>query len=1638
MFLTAVMSAVSLFAQAPVNDDCTGAIDLGTAPACPPTVFSNVGATASNIGMENVPGCFSGPALHDVWFTFTCPDTLFDFRLRLNRVLPNGLQNLELAVYRGDCITDGLAEYLCKKSNPGDSTLVLDMVGLTPGATYFIRISDFIANGQGSQGNFNLCVDKIPPINYINEQGSTLCDGELYDSGGPNGDYGPNENHTFVICPSGNPACISLNLEYYNIEDLSFNPVTGQQKIGDFLNFFDGNTVNAPIIAQIHSGDFPEIKPGGGGGVALQLFASSGCITVQFLSDTSVNFEGWKAIWHCSNAACPKPDLITLDTSILTSDIVDAVKTPATTVTVTNVDCPTGAYGTFKYPSDQNDLGLQTGLVLTSGQALNVLGPNNVTGGIFFDNDGLGDPDLDYLSNDPNQESNDACVIELDVFAATDELSFEYVFGSEEYPEFVNDFNDIFAFFVSGPGIVGDPNLTNNAKNIALIPGTNNPVEINSVNNLLNWEYYRSNELGEALQYDGLTSDKLGIKKPLTARTSVIPCNTYHLKLAVADRGDFIYDSGVFVSEIQGGTPNLNVQFASGIDYFIESCSGVDDQLKISLNQPIDKTLSFQVSIGGTATLGVDYLLNMPNVVTFVPGNTQLLFPIVPIADNLNEGTETITITLSNNFGCGTVIYKVLTVELKDDAEVQVVGGDTLIVCSGATYQLLAKGAVNFEWAPADSVSNPFISNPTIKPKVDQWLQVTGTIGACSDVDSVFIHISDPKINVVALADTNICVGASVPLQAINNNNGQGISWTPNVGLSSNSGEFVTAKPSQTTTYTATLTKEGCSVKDAVTIQVDTLFFPALNFLDTTVCQNYPVKLANDIMGSTKYVWSPNIGLSNNQVSGPIATPNVSKLYTLTATSANGYCSQTATVNVKIIPADVDIAGPAYREICLGDTITLTANSGPSGSNVIWSPSYYLTPAIGKTVKAFPDESTTIVATYNINNCVVYDSVRIRVDSLPYSKISRVPDKTIYCPGDTVILVSKTYEPANFPDIDLHWLPANGQLTPDSLWNMVISAVVTDTFIRETVNHACSIKDTAIVPVEIPPMFMFTVTPPSICPGESAQINLTVTPPGIQIEWTADPTLSCTDCFNPTASPVNTTSYQVKAKNVACPAGSSVTVPVRPTAIIDLAPSQTICFGKSITLNDAPGQAGVTYSWTADPPGQALVGAQPIVTPGVTTTYSLVASGAQYCTAQAQTVITVAPQTFVSASFTPDHICPGEAVQLKVDVLPAGTSVAWAGPNLSCINCLSPSATPSDTAIYTVTTPGNVCPSESSITVPVWPVPFVDVAPTVAICLGDSILLNNAPAENGVLYVWTATPGGLVSNNAQIKVGPSQNTTYVLNASGVNYCNLERTVALTVANAAVNAGNDVQICPGLATTLQASVTGTQGGSFTWLPGNLSGNSVTVTPVQEGTYTVLYQYGPGNTCISTDSVKVKLSAPVEILSLTGNPQEPGPICVGSKVKLTALVNPANAKLVWSQNGANVDSLLNRDSVLIVALGESATSFRVIASNTAGCADTASIRYDLKRCFEMPNVFTPNGDELNSTFGPLFFGADTRVLEFKIYDRWGEKVYEWTPNKTRWDGKIDGQEAAVDVYVYYIRIQYSNGEEAQKKGQVTLLR
>ena len=1186
-----ILFAATVVIAQPSNNDCNGVIDLGTAPACPEDIFTNIDATPYDIVYENEPPCFTeNPPQNDVWFSFfTAPgETNYTVTITGQANGPNpAIKNIQLAIYRGFCEPDGLSLNDCIISAFGEEEVSIDLTNLTPGDIYYARVDNY--GGDQYEGDFKVCVEiKDPEVN-ITEGFSDACSGILYDSGGPDGNYSENENYEFTICPSEFHQCIYFTLQYFNLEDGGFG-------FGDEMTFFNGPDVNSPQVGTISgNAGFGEY---GGGGVCYAVHADS-CLTIQFISDGSTSFEGFEGFWECSLDNCEDFETITVNDNVSDEDIEIAITSALAEVTVDTVICTNGAYGTF-LSGDNSDLGLKKGLLLTSGDPNLVVGPNSQTGATGF-NGAPGDADLDVLStlNGNGTLSNDACVVEVDVFVYTNELKFEYIFGSEEYPEFVNSsFNDIFALLISGPGITGIPGL-NGQDNLAILPdGT--PIQINSVNNDTNWEYYRNNGAGQSVEYDGLTADFKGIKKSLTATADVIPCNTYHLKFAVADRGDFSLDSGVFIAEISSGVPNLEVAFESGVNYFVEKCSGSNDILIIELNEALEQDITYDVEISGTADLGTDYILDIPDSITFEAGQTILTFPIIPLDDDIIEGTETIIITLMNDFGCGTIPVTTIEIELRDRAYVEVEAGqDTVLACKGAPLQLNAEGANNYKWKPVSKVDDPFISNPNVQTEESTWFYVEGsiepfTVEECKDIDSVYVMVIDPQIEIQTTDDLNICFGDTIHVTVVNNVDNNGLSWTPaNFGvIDPDSTETDIIPPFASTfpfQYIASVELAGCEVFDTINVLVDAFDFPTVTTLDTAICEGYSLVLANPIFfTSTTYEWLPDLYLDDNTIANATSTPEEEITYTLIATSATGSCVDSVSVHIDVIPNQVDILNEDPVLLCLGDSILLQTTSSSSGLSLEWSPDDFIDNPIGSEVWVKPDDSGWIYVALDTNGCMSYDSIFIQVDSLPFLGIEATPQREIYCKGETVTLTSPGYISNDFPNIEHEWQPGPGFISEGDNYNLAISTVDTFTYVRITQNGACYEEQEYKINVIDPNLFL-SITDTIVCPGEPVQVFLTSDEEIEDISWSPgvqSNLISCDDCTDPIISIGLPQTFTVQATAQGCPTETEIFVDiygkwglgiVSTPSIIDPFPvGEEVTFTVTTDLDPGP---DATYEW---------------------------------------------------------------------------------------------------------------------------------------------------------------------------------------------------------------------------------------------------------------------------------------------------------------------------------------------------------------------------------------------------------------------------------------------------------------------------
>ncbi|MBI4647311.1 MAG: choice-of-anchor L domain-containing protein [Bacteroidia bacterium] len=298
------------------------------------------------------------------------------------------------------------------------------------------------------------------------------------------------------------------------------------------------------------------------------------------------------------------------------------------------------------------------GIILSTGYVVDAPGT-----GDYFASNSLGtggDADLDELLAG-SWTTNDAIILEFDFIPSSDTVQFNYIWGSEEYPEWVNSsFNDVFGFFISGPGINGP--FSNNAENIALIPGTSQYVSIDNVNNgtanlgpCMNCQYYIDNSSGSVTVYDGITT-------ALTAYAVVVPCSTYHIKLAIADAGDEVYDSGVFIeagsfsSGGQVGMNNPDPIYGNNNDLY-EGCSNYYVFSRLDSTDTADP-ITVSLSISGNATQGDgtgpnDDITTFPTSFTIPAGEIYDTIYYTAFGDGIVENPpEYLIITLLSGCPC--------------------------------------------------------------------------------------------------------------------------------------------------------------------------------------------------------------------------------------------------------------------------------------------------------------------------------------------------------------------------------------------------------------------------------------------------------------------------------------------------------------------------------------------------------------------------------------------------------------------------------------------------------------------------------------------------------------------------------------------------------------------------------------------------------------------------------------------------------------------------------------------------------------------------------------------------------------------------------------------------------------------------
>jgi gliding motility-associated-like protein len=577
-------------------------------------------------------------------------------------------------------------------------------------------------------------------------------------------------------------------------------------------------------------------------------------------------------------------------------------------VTVSNVSYNGSPAAIAQFTAANTTLGINSGIVLTTGTTLpNGDGPHgpNDTPGAGVDNN-MGGFNLLSQAIQGTQTYN-AAILEFDFVPYADTVRFKYVFGSDEYPEFAppnnTTYNDVFGFFISGPGITG-------FQNIALLPN-GSVVSINNVNTITNPFYFVNNGDGNTapynqspqyIQYDGFT-------KVLEAVSKVQCGQTYHLIIAIADVGDGQWDSGIFLeaNSLSTLTPveidhTLSQQVFPNPDWMAEGC--VSTNVTLTRQANLTQSLTIPVQLSGTATSGIDYN-GVPASVTFQPGQTTVSFTIQSLTDALLEGLETLTLTFPITDPCGNVTPLVLDLWIQDNQPMQVTLSSSPPSCPGdpVTINSQISGGVQpytYLWSTGQTTGSMTFT-PSSTTTV--WLEVTDACTGIPAYDTLVVNVPvfAPLAVVVSPDITEICpyVPATIGVQASGGSGQYAYLWSVN-SLLSGTTDSILVNPGSSTTYLITVSDNcGNSVQDSV---IYTILSPPLVLQMNgpfEICPGDSVDLlvtATGGYGTYYYNWS-----TTATTPGITVTPQVSTSYFVQVSDECQTFSTTAVAVVQVV-----------------------------------------------------------------------------------------------------------------------------------------------------------------------------------------------------------------------------------------------------------------------------------------------------------------------------------------------------------------------------------------------------------------------------------------------------------------------------------------------------------------------------------------------------------------------------------------------------------------------------------------------------------------------------------------------------------------------------------------------------------------
>ncbi|MBX7242794.1 MAG: choice-of-anchor L domain-containing protein [Bacteroidia bacterium] len=1258
-------------------------------------------------------------------------------------------------------------------------------------------------------------------------------------------------------------------------------------------------------------------------------------------------------------------------------------------VVVTNltINCDTTNRQMGWFVANGSNLNLTNGLLLTSGDIMGIgsgaTGTNNSGGYTGAIPPLPGDADLDNIPGVLG--TNDACGIEFDIVPYCDTISIQYVFGSEEYMEFVGSFNDIFAFFITGPNPAGG-NYTN--YNIARLPGTTTPVSINNVNCGTNATYYVCNEpfstgcnaanncppnaANTTVQYDGITA-------VLEATAGVVSCQSYHIKIVVADDLDNALDSGVFLQaggvQCSGGLVNVGVGNTVGVggNVAVEGC--VDGFFNFTIPQPSILGDTFNFIIGGTATPNVDYTGTVPSQVVIPPGQSSVNIPVQVIQDGIAEVTEFIEIIYIDSFLCSSQIVQDTFYLQILDAPVSDAGPDQTL-CSGDTITVGAGSppGYNYSWTPNAGLTDPTnpvtqltLVNTTAAPVTYQYiLDAEALLGVCGASDTAMITVS-PTVTADFTA-TTVCQGLTT--QFTNNSSASALSFIWDFGDNTPVSNImnpahVYAAGGTYNVQLISIPAIGCN--DTIVVPVTVHPKPVADFSSTSVCFPLATALTDQTTVSPPTTWSWSLGdgtsdLTQNPVHNYTGSGNFSvQLY---VNDANG-CKDTVTKNVEVyeqVLTNFQTANVCYGTLAqfndmsnsaatvyswdFGDTFTSTQENP---SHMYGNPGVYPVTLISESANGCKDTMSQQIVIY------VKPIADFTIPNTCFGKVTQITDASAGGTG-------------------WNWNLGNG--TTSSLQN---PSLIYGTTGNQTVTLLLSsiegCKDTAVKTVVIYENPAANFTALDGCVVNAVEFTFTGgngTGTINSYSWNfGDAQIDVSQ--NPSHSYTNPGPYTVSlvvVDNLGCSDTLLKGITTYPMPQANFTVSNECEESLVSFVNNSTVSTGsiVQQSWSfGDNNSSSLLNPGHIYDNAGIFPVILTVTTEHNCINTFAAPVTIYPRPDVN--FVSTKECVGD-ITFFTDLTTLGPIVAddfiagwsWTLGDGTTSNIQNPSHLYANAGTYnanlTVTTDKG-CDRSKTLGVSVYQLPQPPTVISDTVCAGEPISLyaiSQAPAKTHWYYLPSDTLAFHIDNSLTIPNLIFDKQFYVQSVSYNGKCSSDKAPVF----AGVHPVNSGEI--------------TVSNAVVELP---------LAVIDFGTNTVIplssYQWSFGDGTVS------ELPTPSHEYEYTG---------------------PFSVKLV------SIDE--------------------------NGCKLTLNREVEVKELFgvHIPSVFTPNNDLSNDYLTVGTYNIAT--FDFQLYDRWGGLVFQSLDPNFSWDGKTNGNDLPEGVYVFKVKAVSVTNKLIEKTGSVTIIR